>query len=329
MLIQSYLSCRYQRVRIRDEWSSLSHVTSGTPQGGILSALLFSMFIDDLSKVVDIGFHLYADDSQLYCSAPRNKVADCVELMNASLSCVHSWAVENSLSINPKKSKALIVSTKKVNNIPPVMIGLDEICFCDKLKILGLVVDSKLSWVDHVSKICREINGGLSMLRKSQFITPPVTRKRLVQVLLVPKLMYCSNIFMSCSREQWNQIDRCFNSCTRYVFGLKRFDSVRSHKNDILGCSIENFVLFRACLFMFSLINYKTPSYLYEKLCFPNRPRNGVLNPTVKSKNPNNHKSFFVYGIRLWNSLNSKLRSKVSFVAFRQECLTYFASKNP
>lgn len=46
--IKSYLTGRQQKVEINDSSSNLINVTSGTPQGGILSALLFTLFINDL-----------------------------------------------------------------------------------------------------------------------------------------------------------------------------------------------------------------------------------------------------------------------------------------
>lgn len=64
-LIKSYLSDRQLRVQVADDCSDLISVTSGTPQGGILSALLFSLFINDLPSAININLHLYADDSQL------------------------------------------------------------------------------------------------------------------------------------------------------------------------------------------------------------------------------------------------------------------------
>lgn len=40
------------------------------PQGTILSIFLFSIFVNDITEVIDIHDHLYADDMQLYYSAP-------------------------------------------------------------------------------------------------------------------------------------------------------------------------------------------------------------------------------------------------------------------
>lgn len=326
-LIKSYLSDRWQRVRIGNDYSELISVTSGTPQGGILSALLFSLFLNDLSEVVDIGKHFYADDSQFYCSAPTNNISDCIANMNASLNRVLNWTIDNLLSINPSKSKAIIISRKRVLSAPPVIIGDDVIEFCDRIKILGLTIDCQLSWRYHVERVCHEINGGLCMLRQSQSFTPKPTKKRLVEALLVPKFLYCSNIFMGCSRALWSLIKRTFNSCLRYIHNLRKFDSVSLHQDSLLGCPIENFIYYRACLFLFYLLRSGSPHYLYENLVIPRLPRNRSLRVPTARMAEQRKKSFFILGVQLWNSLDSEVRQTESAVAFKRECLAFFINK--
>ena len=85
-LIKSYLDERMQLVKIGNECSDLIKVTSGTPQGGILSALLFTLFINDLPAKVNANVHLYADDSQIYYSTPIEQLNVCVEKNQSSSS---------------------------------------------------------------------------------------------------------------------------------------------------------------------------------------------------------------------------------------------------
>jgi hypothetical protein len=132
-----------------------------------------------------------------------------------------------------------------------------------------------------------------------------------------------SGIFMNCSRATWRQLNLCFNSCVRYAFLLRKFDSLSRHRDEILGCSLENYVKFRSCCFMFRLLKKKSPLYLFNMISFPRYPRGRAL--SFPSNYVTNSQSFFVFGVHLWNSLSSEIRSLDSAEAFQQKCLTYLA----
>ena len=120
----------------------------------------------------------------------------------------------------------MIVSKKKTGLVPDIFIGNYPISYDNSMNLLGLIVDSELSWKPYIDKMYRSIHCGLAMLRQSQHFTPTFSKKRLVQALILPKFTYMSNIYMICTRASWKQINSCFNSSTRYVFGLKKFDSI-------------------------------------------------------------------------------------------------------
>lgn len=59
---RNYLFGRRQRVKVDDKVSEWCDLSTGVPQGGILSPLLFSIFINDITESLNCNFHLYADD---------------------------------------------------------------------------------------------------------------------------------------------------------------------------------------------------------------------------------------------------------------------------
>jgi hypothetical protein len=320
-LLESYLSDRWQCVQANDEISGLVSVTSGTPQGGILSAMLFSLFINDISEILDINYHLYADDSQIYCSA--SSALECATLVNKNLENILRWSEENSLSINPEKSQAMLLQKMKTCSPPTIFIGNSVINYHDEIRLLGLIVDSKLCWQSHINKICREVSAGVAMLRQTQSVIPQAIKIYLVKSLLVPKFLFMSYIYMNCSRTLWKQLNHSFRLCTRYAFSISKFDSLNGCRDKILGCELETFLKFRACIFIFNLLKKKSPSYLFHLLKFPRFQRGKMLSFPPKSSRKCG--SFFVYGTHLWNSLSSEIRTLNSADAFRQECLSYLA----
>ncbi|CAK1602560.1 unnamed protein product [Parnassius mnemosyne] len=94
----SFLSNRSQYVEINTDQgevmqSSLRRTSRGTPQGSILSPILFILFTADISKVLKHSkIHLYADDTQIYHSFKPEQTENAVMKLNEDLSAILQWA---------------------------------------------------------------------------------------------------------------------------------------------------------------------------------------------------------------------------------------------
>ena len=140
-LIQHYLTNRKQHVDVDGSVSGNLDVTSGVPQGALLAVLFFLVYIDDLPeliKLVHATTFLLADDGKL--------IASNSHLFNA-LPVLQKWASTNKMCFHPSKSKVICFHGP-----------LPEYTFCNvKLEVvdshrdLGLLVNSSLTWSDHIS----------------------------------------------------------------------------------------------------------------------------------------------------------------------------------
>ena len=91
-LMHSYLTDRYQRVKINNSYSLWSLIKHGVPQSSILVHILFDIFVYGMFFMIDnIDIASYADDSTLYsleksqCDLETKLQRASVKLFNSSM----------------------------------------------------------------------------------------------------------------------------------------------------------------------------------------------------------------------------------------------------
>ncbi|KAM3961990.1 uncharacterized protein ACR2FA_003881 [Aphomia sociella] len=153
----TYLRGRRQAVRIDQNLSDWYDLDAGVPQGGILSPLLFSLFINFITKALKCSYHLYADDLQLYHLTDVDGFVEATDELNSGLSHIFNWASRFGVSVNPDKCHAIILGSSqqlsKLNliSVPPIVVNNRPIPYESQVKDLGLIFDNSLSWVAFIA----------------------------------------------------------------------------------------------------------------------------------------------------------------------------------
>ena len=161
LFFSSYLRDRTQCCSVNGHQSTLKKVTCGVPQGSILEPLLFIIYMNDLPDCVkDVNVTMYADDTSLD-KAIRTSHELKEELVPA-FAKVCEWLKINKLSFNTIKTEFVIIGTshrlRQLNENPestPYIIMIDggEVKRTKCVKYLGMLVDDKLTWDQHIDYI--------------------------------------------------------------------------------------------------------------------------------------------------------------------------------
>ena len=130
------------------------HFSKEVPQGSILGTLLFSVYINDLPFVLKYcKINMYADDVQMYTSCDLYNLNDGIANMNSDLNRVWQWAAGNELSLNPCKSKSILISRQKLDHVCIPQIKMNGSCveLVDQVKNLGIIFTKDLLWTAHIN----------------------------------------------------------------------------------------------------------------------------------------------------------------------------------
>jgi hypothetical protein len=140
-----YLTNRTQSVKISFYYSDEYAVTSGVPQGSHLGPLLFLIFINNLSLVLDtnINILLFADDAKLYFDIKSINDANRLE---SNLNTFFQWSERNLLPLNISKCQVISFSRNKNPIIFQYQINNHYLDRVYTVRALGIYFENDLSF---------------------------------------------------------------------------------------------------------------------------------------------------------------------------------------
>ena len=110
-LLKSYFSDRSQRVLIYDAMSGVANIVCGVPHGSVLGPPKLCLYLLPLGVILKyhgIGYHIYADDTQIYISFKCNNPLASLPNLNNCISDIRVWMIKNLKKINYSKTEFIV-----------------------------------------------------------------------------------------------------------------------------------------------------------------------------------------------------------------------------
>lgn len=180
----SYLSNRQQCVDVNGKSSLNLNVLHGVPQGSVLGPILFLLFINDIFFLDLHGSPtLFADDTNLFYTG--NSEVELMNLIQSDLHVLSSWLSQNKLLLNVKKTQYLFFHKKSFvpSSLNCVFADNSLVERVTCVKFLGLLIDSTLSWTDHVKFVKSKITPVIGVLSRFRYLN--------IQPSLLRGIYYC------------------------------------------------------------------------------------------------------------------------------------------
>ncbi|KAL0852573.1 hypothetical protein ABMA27_016991 [Loxostege sticticalis] len=203
-LVDSYLEDRRVSVRYAGEEANVE-TTKGCVQGSIGGPTFWNLLLDPLLKELEERgdrAQAFADDVVLIFSG-HNAIKIQAQA-NRALGHVQRWGTVNKLKFAPQKTKAMLITRKLKHDTPHLHMAGQPIGYSRKIKILGLTIDEKLTFNDHVSSLCQKAAGISKQLTRAAKVSwglnPEVVRAIYVAVV-EPVIMYAASAWAPASSK--------------------------------------------------------------------------------------------------------------------------------
>ena len=215
--IYNFLTDRQQIITHgRNAPSPSVHISSGTPQGSIISPILFACLMSTLKTASKNAiFVKYADDVTLitWYTHQSNLQREIDNLLD--------WCKSNDMKINPSKTKIIHHCGKKHSLPPSVTINSTRIDVCSEAKFLGVILSSDLKWDKHLdSTIKRASKIAFILLQMKRAGCNDLILRKYYQATCRSILSYCFPAMCNMPNSLKSTIAKCERRCLNIV-GLR------------------------------------------------------------------------------------------------------------
>ena len=298
--LQAFLGNRSQYAIVDNMKSHATPVLLGVPQGTVLAPLLFLMYINDLPTCVRNKVRLYADDVLLYSYVYSKD--DCISLQQ-DLNALEQWSHKWQMPFNPKKCEFLRITNKKSPLIHTYYIATSPIKEVTSTKYLGVLIDHKLTWNDHIQSIVHkaaQVNGFLYRnLRQCPAHIKAICYKSMVR----PILEYASSVWDPHTTANIQKLESVQRRAARFCLNdHSRYSSVTNILLSLNLPSLQSRRKSTKLMTMYKIINGNL-HIPFNSLTSNHRDSRSGYFTQLQTRTYSYKFSFFPSTIKLWNSL--------------------------
>ena len=331
----TYLVGRLQRIKVNGVTSQPKLLDCGVPQGSVLGPILFTIYTASLGQLfrqLDVQYHFYADDSQLWVIFKPPELDTAIGQMEKCIVSVQKWMLSHQLKMNDDKTEFLVISSKSIAcgiGSPSLHIGDHQVVATSSARNIGVMMDSKASMEAHVLSVCKSSFIHIRNLSRIKKFVDSSSLECLVHAFITTKLDYCNSLLCGAPSTLINKLQRIQNIVARIITGHGRCEHITPVLKALHWLPVQQRIKFKTLVLVYKPVNNLAPVYLQE-LLHPHVPCRGLRSsemnllvvPFTRSS-VIQQCAFSAAGPRLWNSLPLSLRSAPRLSVFKSQLKTY------
>ena len=191
---------------LNGQYPSWTNVHAGVPQGPLLFLIYINDLLDNLANKL---CQIFAGDT----FSVVHDVNTSAKELNDDLKKVNDWAFQWKISFNPDPSKQAQELTfsriSKRSTNPPLVFNNNNVSQTFSQKHLGIILDFKLTFEEHLNNVLAKVNKAVGPLRKLRNIIPRTTLITIYKAFIRPHLyngdvLYDQTFNNSPLKNNWN-----------------------------------------------------------------------------------------------------------------------------
>ena len=290
-LVTNYFENRSQKVKLNGILSNKEDIKLGVPQGSVLGPLFFTLFINDMQLLIkNLSKKLFADDTTFYKS--MFNVNELVSYFVSNIQPLLDWCYSSKLDLNWSKTFFLFIKNKRVKYPDHIFINNNRINVVDTFKLLGVTLDSKLSFDSFITDTKRAVNVKLYSIKRLFYLSYNV-KLQFFKSFIIPHFDYCITLCIYFPKASLQRLCNFYYLCIYKLFKLNFSNNttfVNNYLESINLFSFQHHLLFRLSTFLFKqLNNFDSPFYLK---CLIKKQKNPFYN--LRSNSVNSEKKFCI-----------------------------------
>ena len=237
---RSYLDNRKHRVSINGISSDSHKLKCGVPQSSVLGARMYTMYTRQLSHIIlrhGLQHHSYADDTQIYIQCENNAEArsEAMAKLEHCISDICIWMKANALKLNEDKTECIIFSMGKD---PVFLAGTQTVKSQDTVKVLGVILDSKMTLNQQISSISRLVHMYIRKIKRIRMYLSDFALKTLIQSTVTVRLDYCNSLYYGFSLKSIKKLQLAQNAAARLIAKILMRDPITNVLRDLHWLSV-------------------------------------------------------------------------------------------
>ena len=190
-------------------------------------------------------------------------------------------------------------------------------------KDLGVIIDSYLSFNEHVTKTVSDCLHRLIRINRIKHLPDRKTLLSLINAFVFSKLFHCSSVWSNTSKTNVKRLQLVQNFAGRIVLGLRKYDRISEGLKSLKWLPIADKLFLNDSVMVHKCLIGRAPDYLSQKCT----RRLDLHNRNTRNKKDLNlrrcrlttgHRSFAYRGAACWNSLPKDLREVADVRIFKR-----------